>query len=81
VGDLVTIINDAHKVQQLQKGHGEWIDIMRYVSYSQSPYFSFLSEYFCKKSKIKINYSKKNLDVNIKKKIIQKLAFNSNDLS
>lgn len=32
VGDLVTIINDAHKVQQLQKGHGEWIDIMRYVS-------------------------------------------------
>lgn len=32
VGDLVTIINDAQKVQQLQKGHGEWIDIMRYVS-------------------------------------------------
>ncbi|XP_017855238.2 E3 ubiquitin-protein ligase MIB2 isoform X2 [Drosophila busckii] len=31
VGDLVTIINDAHKVQQLQKGHGEWIDIMRYA--------------------------------------------------
>lgn len=32
VGDLVTIINDANKVQQLQKGHGEWIEIMRYVS-------------------------------------------------
>ncbi|EDW63696.1 E3 ubiquitin-protein ligase MIB2 [Drosophila virilis] len=31
VGDLVTIINDAQKVQQLQKGHGEWIDIMRYA--------------------------------------------------
>ncbi|EDW28509.1 GL18910 [Drosophila persimilis] len=31
VGDLVTIINDANKVQQLQKGHGEWIDIMRYA--------------------------------------------------
>ncbi|XP_030376878.1 E3 ubiquitin-protein ligase MIB2 [Scaptodrosophila lebanonensis] len=31
VGDLVTIINDAKKVQQLQKGHGEWIDIMRYA--------------------------------------------------
>lgn len=34
VGDLVTVINDATKVQQLQKGHGEWIDLMRYVSYS-----------------------------------------------
>lgn len=32
VGDLVTVINDANKVQQLQKGHGEWIDLMRYVS-------------------------------------------------
>ncbi|XP_067621868.1 E3 ubiquitin-protein ligase MIB2 [Eurosta solidaginis] len=31
VGDLVTIINDANKVQQLQKGHGEWIDLMRYA--------------------------------------------------
>ncbi|KAH8357866.1 hypothetical protein KR200_011626 [Drosophila serrata] len=31
VGDLVTIINDANKVQQLQKGHGEWIEIMRYA--------------------------------------------------
>ncbi|XP_061388024.1 E3 ubiquitin-protein ligase MIB2-like, partial [Musca vetustissima] len=31
VGDLVTIINDAAKVQQLQKGHGEWIELMRYA--------------------------------------------------
>ncbi|XP_053957429.1 E3 ubiquitin-protein ligase MIB2 [Anastrepha ludens] len=31
VGDLVTIINDANKVQQLQKGHGEWIELMRYA--------------------------------------------------
>lgn len=31
VGDLVTIINDASKVQQLQKGHGEWIELMRYA--------------------------------------------------
>lgn len=29
VGDLVTIINDAAKVQQLQKGHGEWVDTMK----------------------------------------------------
>lgn len=29
VGDMVTIINDALKVQQLQKGHGEWVDTMR----------------------------------------------------
>ncbi|KAG4068069.1 hypothetical protein HA402_011402 [Bradysia odoriphaga] len=29
VGDLVTIINDAAKVQQLQKGHGEWVETMR----------------------------------------------------
>ncbi|XP_058984296.1 E3 ubiquitin-protein ligase MIB2-like isoform X2 [Musca domestica] len=31
VGDLVTIINDATTVQQLQKGHGEWIELMRYA--------------------------------------------------
>ncbi|XP_013118452.1 E3 ubiquitin-protein ligase MIB2 [Stomoxys calcitrans] len=31
VGDLVTIINDSAKVQQLQKGHGEWIELMRYA--------------------------------------------------
>lgn len=31
VGDLVTIINDAAKVQQLQKGHGEWVETMRNV--------------------------------------------------
>lgn len=35
VGDLVTIINDAAKVQQLQKGHGEWVETMRNVSVNQ----------------------------------------------
>ncbi|XP_060518336.1 E3 ubiquitin-protein ligase MIB2 isoform X2 [Cylas formicarius] len=29
VGDIVTLINDAEKVKELQKGHGEWIDIMK----------------------------------------------------
>ncbi|KAK7604043.1 hypothetical protein V9T40_004316 [Parthenolecanium corni] len=28
VGDNVRIINDVTKVQELQKGHGEWLDIM-----------------------------------------------------
>lgn len=28
VGDVVAILNDAAKVQQLQKGHGEWVDTM-----------------------------------------------------
>ncbi|XP_055385955.1 E3 ubiquitin-protein ligase MIB2 [Condylostylus longicornis] len=31
VGDLVTIITDVSKVQQLQKGHGEWIEPMKTV--------------------------------------------------
>jgi E3 ubiquitin-protein ligase mind-bomb len=29
VGDLVTILNDASKIQQFQKGHGEWVETMR----------------------------------------------------
>lgn len=29
VGDLVTILNDASKLQQFQKGHGEWVETMR----------------------------------------------------
>lgn len=29
MGDIVTIITDAAKVQQLQKGHGEWVETMR----------------------------------------------------
>ena len=29
VGDLVTIINDLCKLQQLQKGHGEYVETMR----------------------------------------------------
>lgn len=29
VGDIVTIITDAAKMQQLQQGHGEWVETMR----------------------------------------------------
>lgn len=29
VGDLVTILNDASKIQHFQKGHGEWVETMR----------------------------------------------------
>ncbi|CAG9858951.1 unnamed protein product [Phyllotreta striolata] len=29
VGDVVTLITDVEKVKELQKGHGEWIEIMR----------------------------------------------------
>ncbi|XP_072378782.1 E3 ubiquitin-protein ligase MIB2 isoform X1 [Diabrotica undecimpunctata] len=29
VGDIVTLITDVEKVKELQKGHGEWIGIMR----------------------------------------------------
>lgn len=36
VGDLVTIISDASKVQQLQRGHGEWVDVMRSVCFIKS---------------------------------------------
>lgn len=32
VGDSVRILNDVAKVQELQKGHGEWLDIMALVS-------------------------------------------------
>lgn len=31
VGDLVTIITDVIKVQQLQKGHGEWVNAMKHA--------------------------------------------------
>lgn len=29
VGDIVCVLNDQIKVRELQKGHGEWIDIMK----------------------------------------------------
>lgn len=29
VGDMVTIIDDVQAVKNLQKGHGEWIDVMK----------------------------------------------------
>lgn len=31
-GDVVMVIADAARVQELQKGHGEWIDYMKSVS-------------------------------------------------
>lgn len=31
VDDIVTIINDAAKVEKWQKGHGEWVETMRNV--------------------------------------------------
>lgn len=31
VGDIVSVITDVEKIKQLQKGHGEWIDIMQNV--------------------------------------------------
>lgn len=33
VGDIVTIIDDEAQVQQLQKGHGEWVETMRNVKF------------------------------------------------
>lgn len=33
VGDIVCLRNDIEKVKELQKGHGEWIEIMKDVSY------------------------------------------------
>lgn len=32
VGDIISVINDIDKVKELQKGHGEWIDIMKNVN-------------------------------------------------
>ncbi|KAG5886403.1 hypothetical protein JTB14_030762 [Gonioctena quinquepunctata] len=29
IGDVVTLITDVEKVKELQRGHGEWIEIMR----------------------------------------------------
>ncbi|KAF5271379.1 hypothetical protein FQA39_LY08177 [Lamprigera yunnana] len=29
VGDIISVVNDIDKVKELQKGHGEWIDIMK----------------------------------------------------
>ncbi|XP_075213933.1 E3 ubiquitin-protein ligase mind bomb 2 [Lycorma delicatula] len=31
VGDLVRMIHDANLVKEYQKGHGEWIEVMRYA--------------------------------------------------
>uniref|UniRef100_T1JDF9 RING-type E3 ubiquitin transferase n=1 Tax=Strigamia maritima TaxID=126957 RepID=T1JDF9_STRMM len=31
IGDIVRILDDTAKVKELQKGHGEWIDIMKNV--------------------------------------------------
>lgn len=31
VGDVVQVINDFGKVRELQKGHGEWVDVMKEI--------------------------------------------------
>lgn len=47
VGDVVSVITDVEKVKELQKGHGEWIEIMKNVSgYSQFYIFIFMN-LFC----------------------------------
>lgn len=32
VGDMVRTIDDLNKMKELQKGHGEWIEVMKTVS-------------------------------------------------
>lgn len=32
VGDFVRVIHDTDKVKEYQKGHGEWIEVMKSVS-------------------------------------------------
>lgn len=34
IGDVVCVLNDQAKVRELQKGHGEWIDVMKNVSFN-----------------------------------------------
>jgi len=29
VGDTVQVLNDYAKIKELQKGHGEWVDVMK----------------------------------------------------
>ena len=36
-GEMVKILEDEHQVQELQKNHGEWTDIMRQVSSTVMP--------------------------------------------
>lgn len=31
VADIVQVINDFAKVRELQKGHGEWVDVMKEI--------------------------------------------------
>lgn len=31
VGDLVQVIPDVNKLKELQKGHGEWVDVMKEI--------------------------------------------------
>lgn len=52
VGDNVRIINDVTKVQELQKGHGEWLDIMALVR------MILLLNFSCIRVNITRNYSR-----------------------
>jgi hypothetical protein len=31
VGDLVQVTHDCNKVKEFQKGHGEWVDVMKEI--------------------------------------------------
>ena len=46
VGDIVKVSENIHSVKELQKGHGEWNDSMKAVSYMaewlQGMTFSYL---------------------------------------
>lgn len=39
VGDIVCLRTDIEKVKELQKGHGEWIEIMKNVKLQSCVYF------------------------------------------
>lgn len=36
IGDIVCLRTDIEKVKELQKGHGEWIEIMKNVIYTRN---------------------------------------------
>lgn len=40
IGDIVSVISDLERVKDLQKGHGEWIDIMKNVCISITTNYS-----------------------------------------
>lgn len=46
-GDMVTVISDAAKVKEHQKGHGEWIEYMKSVSAVGEYSYIFFTVYHC----------------------------------